>query len=204
MRVPDKFRLLQTVQLTSSFETYSSPVYWSSLDKQRLLLRISIYTSISHVFLLQMDRKRNEFDEISKQQRLLSSFWSEPRYERESETRFLRPREDVYRCISRGECMHASCLFARFFAEASTTVVVSKRTRISASLNLYCKQRHRLKFRSSSRQTRPFSFYLSLIFPLLLITEQSCDPLMNFVHSRWSCLESNNIFRSCAMICLMK
>lgn len=114
MRVPDKFRLLQTVQLTSSFETYSSPVYWSSLDKQRLLLRISIYTSISHVFLLQMDRKRNEFDEISKQQRLLSSFWSEPRYERESETRFLRPREDVYRCISRGECMHASCLFARF------------------------------------------------------------------------------------------
>lgn len=158
-------------------------------------------TSISH-YTSSSDWKKEINSMKSRNNNVLccvaTSWWSE-QGERESEiTRFssttwdLVVREDIPLLIriSRGKYIHVLCLFANDFCGSMEDRRLEE-TRTLASLNLYCKH----TFEISLPPLGKLPPLLSLIFLLLLfIIEESCDPLMNFPHGRWSCLQTNNIF----------
>ena len=142
--------------------------------------------------------KRNKFDDISKQQRPLLCrhlLMIRTRGKGIRDYSFfldhVRPRGP--RGYTVAYTYFAWQIYTRF-------VFIRKRflrkhggpsSRTLASLNLYCKH----TFEISLPPLGKLPPLLSLIFLLLLfIIEESCDPLMNFPHGRWSCLQTNNIF----------
>lgn len=141
--------------------------------------------------------KRNKFDDISKQQRPLLCrhlLMIRTRGKGIRDYSFfldhVRPRgpRGYTVAYTRGKYIHALCLFANDFCVEDRRL---EETRTLASLNLYCKH----TFEISLPPLGKLPPLLSLIFLLLLfIIEESCDPLMNFPHGRWSCLQTNNIF----------